>query len=39
MKISTILEKIEKFFVRNGNASQEIPLSEMNPYMKERFSR
>jgi len=30
-------QKIEKFFVRNGNASQEIPMSEMNSYMKERF--
>ena len=29
--------KVEKFFVRNGNASQEIPMSEMNDYMKERF--
>jgi len=30
-------QRMEKFFVRNGNASQEIPLSEMNGYMKERF--
>lgn len=30
-------QKTEKFFVRNGNASQEIPMSEMNAYMKERF--
>lgn len=29
--------KVEKFFVRNGNASQEIPMSEMNAYMKQRF--
>ena len=29
---------VEKFFVRNGNASQEIPLSEMNGYIRERFS-
>lgn len=30
-------QKNEKFFVRNGNASQEIPMSEMSTYMKERF--
>ncbi|EDY84703.1 conserved hypothetical protein [Verrucomicrobiia bacterium DG1235] len=29
--------KSEKFFVRNGNASHEIPMSEMNAYTKERF--
>jgi Putative DNA-binding domain len=28
----------EKFYVRNGNQSQEIPLSEMNDYIKERFN-
>jgi predicted HTH transcriptional regulator len=27
----------EKFFARSGNSSQEIPLSEMNAYIKERF--
>ena len=27
----------EKFYARNGNQSQEIPLSEMNAYIKERF--
>ncbi len=29
---------VEKFYVRSGNASQEIPLSQMNAYLKERFS-
>ncbi len=28
---------IEKFYARSGNSSQEIPLSEMNAYVKERF--
>ena len=28
----------EKFYARSGNSSQEIPLSEINAYMKERFS-
>ncbi|MBA4416475.1 MAG: hypothetical protein C0392_00985 [Syntrophus sp. (in: bacteria)] len=28
---------IEKFYARSGNSSQEIPLSEMNAYIKERF--
>lgn len=27
----------EKFYARSGNSSQEIPLSEMNAYVKERF--
>lgn len=27
----------EKFYARSGNSSQEIPLSEMNSYIKERF--
>jgi len=27
----------EKFYARSGNSSQEIPLSELNAYMKERF--
>lgn len=27
----------EKFYARNGNQSQEIPMSEMNAYIKERF--
>jgi hypothetical protein len=30
-------QQTEKFYVRNGNSSQEIPLSEMNAYLKERF--
>jgi len=28
---------IEKFYARSGNSSQEISLSEINLYMKERF--
>ena len=28
---------IQKFYVRSGNSSQEIPLSELHAYMKERF--
>lgn len=28
---------IEKFYARSGNSSQEIPLSEMNAYVRERF--
>ena len=28
---------IEKFYVRNGNASQELPMSDMHDYMKDRF--
>ena len=31
-------QKVERFFARSGNASQEIPLSEINSYMKERFT-
>jgi hypothetical protein len=27
----------EKFYARSGNSSQEIPLSEMNAYIKDRF--
>ena len=30
-------QTIEKFYARSGNSSQEIPLSEMNAYIKERF--
>jgi hypothetical protein len=30
-------QSIEKFYARSGNLSQEIPLSEMNAYVKERF--
>ncbi len=29
---------VEKFYARSGNSSQEIPLSEINAYMKERFA-
>lgn len=30
-------QSIEKLYVRNGNSSQEIPLSQMSAYIKERF--
>ena len=30
-------QSTEKFYARSGNSSQEIPLSEMNVYIKERF--
>ena len=30
-------QTIEKFYTRSGNSSQEIPLSEINEYMKELF--
>ena len=30
-------QDIEKFYVRSGNSSQEIPLREMAGYVKERF--
>lgn len=29
---------VEKFYVRSGNSSQEIALSEMSAYLKERFN-
>ncbi len=29
---------IERFFVRSGNSSQEIPMSQMQTYLQERFS-
>ena len=32
-------QSIEKFYARSGNSSQEIPLSEMNAYIKERFPK
>ena len=31
-------QSVEKFYVRSGNSSQEIPLSDMNSYLKERFN-
>ncbi|MBU0657160.1 MAG: DUF262 domain-containing protein [Gammaproteobacteria bacterium] len=31
-------QPIEKFYVRSGNASQDLPLSEMNTYIKGRFA-
>ena len=31
-------EPRERFYIRSGNASQELPLSEMQGYIKERFS-
>lgn len=30
-------QTVEKFYARSGNSSQEIPLSEMNAYIKDRF--
>ena len=30
-------QPIEKFYARSGNSSQEVPMSEMNAYLKERF--
>jgi len=30
-------QKVERFYVRSGNASQEMPMSEMSAYVKERF--
>lgn len=30
-------QMIEKFFARSGNSSQEIPLGELNTYIKDRF--
>jgi hypothetical protein len=31
-------QTVEKFYARSGNSSQEIPLSEMSTYIKERFN-
>jgi hypothetical protein len=30
-------QKFEKFYVRNGNASHELPMKEISAYIKERF--
>lgn len=30
-------QPVEKFYVRSGNSSQEIPLSQMKAYLRERF--
>lgn len=30
-------QKLEKFYVRNGNASHELPMKEISAYIKERF--
>ena len=30
-------QTIERFYVRSGNSSQDVPLGEMNAYIKERF--
>ena len=30
-------QPVEKFYVRSGNSSQEIPMSELGTYMKDRF--
>jgi hypothetical protein len=32
-------QSVEKFYARSGNSSQEIPLSEMNTYVMERFHK
>ena len=32
-------QPVEKFFVRSGNTSQWLPLSEMNTYIRERFDK
>lgn len=31
-------QQTEKFYVRSGNSSVEMPLSEMHAYISERFS-
>lgn len=31
-------QTVEKFYARSGNSSQEISLSDMNAYVKERFN-
>jgi hypothetical protein len=31
-------QKIEKFYVRSGNSSQDMPLSEMHSYFEDRFA-
>lgn len=31
-------QKTEKLFVRNGNASQEISMSEMKDYLQQKYS-
>ena len=30
-------QSVEKFYARSGNSSQEIPMSQMSSYIKERF--
>lgn len=30
-------QQVEKFYARSGNSSQEIPLSDLNAYIKDRF--
>lgn len=32
-------QKLEKLYVRSGNSSQEVPLSQMSAYIKDRFSQ
>jgi hypothetical protein len=32
-------QKTERFYVRSGNSSQEIPLSQMSAYIKDRFHK
>jgi hypothetical protein len=31
-------QQVEKFYVRSGNSSLEMPLSEMHSYISDRFS-
>ncbi|MDE0155513.1 MAG: hypothetical protein OXS28_07935 [Gammaproteobacteria bacterium] len=30
-------QKQEKFYVRSGNSSQEVPLTEIHDYIRQRF--
>ena len=32
-------QSVEKFYARSRNSSQEIPMSEMSSYFKERFKQ
>lgn len=32
-------QTVEKFYARSGNSSQEIPMSELNAYIRERFQK
>jgi hypothetical protein len=40
MKVADkIGQQVEKFYVRSGNSSMEMPLSEMHSYVSDRFLR